>query len=47
MTATSWIAIAAISMLASVVYEFTVISRFITEQKRIQDDRSSRYPAPE
>ena len=34
MTATSLVAIAIISVFASIVYEFTVISRFLAEQKR-------------
>ena len=46
MSATSFVAIAIISVFASIVYEFAVISRFIAEQKRIQDERVRRYPAP-
>jgi hypothetical protein len=41
------LAIAIIIVLASIVYEFTVISRFIAEQKlKLQDERARRYPAP-
>ena len=45
MTATSLVAIAIISVFASIVYEFTVISRFIAEQKlkrQLQDERVRR-----
>jgi hypothetical protein len=40
---------AIIIMLASIVYEFTVISRFIVEQRlkqQLQDERARKYPAP-
>jgi hypothetical protein len=33
MSTTSFVAIAIISVFASIVYEFTVISRFLAEQK--------------
>jgi hypothetical protein len=33
MSTTSFVAIAIISVVASIAYEFTVISRFIAEQK--------------
>jgi hypothetical protein len=47
MSTISFVAIAIISVLASIVYEFTVISRFIAEQKlKLQDERARRYPAP-
>ena len=47
MSATSFVAIAIISVFASIVYEFTVIGRFIAEQKlKLQDERARRYPAP-
>ena len=45
MSITSFVAIAIISVFASIVYEFTVISRFIAEQKLkqlLQDERASR-----
>ena len=45
MTTTSFVAIAIISVFASIVYEFTVISRFIAEQKlkqQLQDERARR-----
>jgi hypothetical protein len=46
MSITSFVAIAIIVTFASVVYEFTVISRFIDEQKQQpQDKRARRYPA--
>jgi hypothetical protein len=47
MSTISFVAIAIISVFASIVYEFTVISRFIAEQKlKLQDERARRYPAP-
>jgi len=45
MTATSLVAIAIISVFASIVYEFTVISRVLAEQKlkqQLQDERARR-----
>ena len=48
MSITSYVAIAIISVFASIVYEFTVIGRFIAEQKlkqQLQDERVRRYPA--
>jgi hypothetical protein len=46
MSTISFVAIAIISVFASIV-EFTVISRFIAEQKlKLQDERARRYPAP-
>jgi hypothetical protein len=43
MSTTSFVAIAVLAMLASVVYEFTVVSRFIAEQRpKQQDDRAHR-----
>jgi hypothetical protein len=45
MSITSFVAIAIISVFASIVYEFTVISRFIAEQKLkqlLQDERAHR-----
>jgi hypothetical protein len=45
MSITSFVAIAIIGIFASVVYEFTVISRFIVEQKpkqQLQDERARR-----
>ena len=45
MSTISFVAIA--SVFASIVYEFTVISQFIAEQKlKLQDERARRYPAP-
>jgi hypothetical protein len=47
MSIINFLAIAIISVLASIVYEFTVISRFIAKQKlKLQDERARRYPAP-
>ena len=49
MSATTFVAIAIISVFASIVYEFTVVGRFIGEQKlrqQLQDERARRYPAP-
>jgi hypothetical protein len=47
MSIISFLAIAIIIVLASIVYEFTVISRFIAEQKpKLQDERARRYRAP-
>ena len=47
MSITSFVAIAIIALFASVVYEFTVISRFIAEQKLKQQlQPARRYPAP-
>jgi hypothetical protein len=44
MSIINFLAIAIISALASIVYEFTVISRFIADQKlEPQDERVSRY----
>jgi hypothetical protein len=48
MSITSFVAIAIIALFASVVYEFTVISRFIVEQKpkqQPQDEPARKYPA--
>ena len=45
MSTISFVAIAIISVFASIVYEFTVISRFIAEQKLkqlLQDERARR-----
>ena len=45
MSITSFVAIAIISVFTSIVYEFTVISRFIAEQKLkqlLQDERARR-----
>jgi hypothetical protein len=40
MSTISFVPIAIISVFASIVYEFTVISRFIAEQKlKLQDER--------
>jgi hypothetical protein len=46
MSTTNFVAIVIMIMLASIVYEFTVINWFIAAQKRIQDERARRYPAP-
>ena len=49
MSTISFVVIAIISVFASIVYEFTVINRFIAEQKlkqQLQDERVRRYPAP-
>jgi hypothetical protein len=47
MSIINFLVIAIISVLASIVYEFTVISRFMVEQKlKLQDERARRYPAP-
>ena len=47
MSTANFVAIAIVIMLASIVYEFTVISRFMAEQKlKLQDERARRYPAP-
>ena len=47
MSTIGFVAIAIIIVFASIVYEFTVISRFIAEQKlKLQDERARRYPAP-
>ena len=46
MSAITFVATAIIILLASIVFEFTVINRFIAEQKRIQDERVRRYPVP-
>ena len=47
MSTANFVATAITIMLASIVYEFTVISRFIGEQKlKLQDERARRYPAP-
>jgi hypothetical protein len=46
---TNLVVIAVVIMLASIVYEFTVVSRFIADQKlkqQLQDKRARRYPAP-
>ena len=48
MSITSFVAIAIISVFASIVYEFTVISRFIVEQKlkqQPQEEPARRDPA--
>jgi hypothetical protein len=48
MSTSSFVAIAIITLLASIVYEFTVVDRFIAEQKlkqQLQDERARRYPA--
>jgi hypothetical protein len=45
---TSFVAIAIISVFASIVYEFTVISRFIVEQKlkqQPQDEPARKFRA--
>ena len=45
MNTTSFVAIAIISVFASIVYEFTVIGRFMAEQKlkqELQDERVRR-----
>jgi hypothetical protein len=49
MSTAGFVAIAITVLFASIVYELTVISRFITEQKlkqQPQDERARRYPAP-
>jgi hypothetical protein len=49
MSVTNFAAIAIISVFASILYEFTIISWFIAEQKlkqQLQDERVRRYPAP-
>ena len=49
MSTISFVAIAIISVFASIVYEFTVISRFLVEQRlkqQLQDKRARNYPAP-
>ena len=49
MSSANFVAIAIMIMLASIVYEFTVISRFIAEHKlkqQLQDERARRYPTP-
>jgi len=47
MSIINFLAIAIISVLASIVYEFTVISRVIADQKlKLQDERARKYPAP-
>ena len=49
MSITSFVAIAIISVFASIVYEFTVINRFIAEQKLKQQllgERARSCPAP-
>jgi hypothetical protein len=48
MSTTNFVA-AIMIMPASIVYEFTVISRFIADQKlkqQLRDERARRYPAP-
>jgi hypothetical protein len=46
MSIINFLAIAIISVLASIVYEFTVMSRFIAKQKiKLKDERARRYPA--
>ena len=42
MSIINFLAIAIISVLASIVYEFTVISRFIAKQQ-LQNERARRY----
>ena len=46
MSIINFLAIAIIIVAASIVYEFTVISRFIAEKLKLQDERARRYPAP-
>jgi len=46
MNITNYVAVAVVIMLASTVYEFTVVSLLMTAQKRKQDERARRYPAP-
>ena len=46
MNITDYVAVAVLIMLASIVYEFTVVSWFMAAQKRKQDGRARRYPAP-
>jgi hypothetical protein len=47
MSITGFVPLAIIIVFASIVYEFTVISRFIAEQKlKLQNERARRYPAP-
>jgi hypothetical protein len=41
---TNFVAIAVMIMLASIVYEFTVISRFIADQKPKQQDERALRP---
>jgi hypothetical protein len=45
MSIINFVPTAIIIVLASIVYEFIVISRFIAEQE-LQDERARRYPAP-
>jgi hypothetical protein len=45
MSTISFVAIAIIIVLASIVYEFTVVDRFIADQE-LQDESDRRYPAP-
>jgi len=40
MNITNYVAVAVVIMLASIVYEFTVINWFIAAQKLIQDERA-------
>jgi hypothetical protein len=44
MSSTSFVAIAVVIMLASVVYEFTVVSRFIAKQRPKQQDERAHRP---
>jgi hypothetical protein len=44
MSTTSFVAIAVVIMLASVVYEFTVVSRFIAKQRPKQRDERAHRP---
>jgi hypothetical protein len=44
MSIANYAAVAVVIMLASIVYEFTVVSWFMAAQKRKQDERARRYP---
>jgi hypothetical protein len=47
MSIIGFVAITIIIVFAIIVYESTVTSRFIAEQKlKLQDERARRYPAP-
>ena len=46
MSTIGFVAIAIIIAFASIVYEFTVISRFGAAQKLKLHERARRYPAP-
>jgi len=44
MNITNYVAVAVVILLASIVYEFTVVGWFMAAQKRKQDERARRYP---